>query len=228
MDVRLIPLKIKERLQKLDSSDNLSFECWNYIEAYNKAQLQRVRLILDPLNPFKAGAENNIKNVDDLQVLIKKVNIGGVNNLSEFESKKIPQDYLQFRRADIFATKGACKSQKLIAPLFEEANVGVLLKDHNHRPSFEWRQSFITLAGDRLYSYTDGTFTIDSARLIYYRLPRNINLAGCPDLNGNIGVNIDPELKDDLVEAIIDDAVVILAGDIESINQLQINKKSII
>ena len=61
--------------------------------------------------------------------------------------------------------------------------------------------------------------------MIYYTQPRAIDFGNCEHLDGSAGKDIDPELKDDVLELIIDDTVSILAGDIESPNQFQIAKQ---
>ena len=57
MDVRLIPIKIKERLNKLSSNDYDNLECWQFIEAFNKAQLDWSRANLHGGNQYREGDE---------------------------------------------------------------------------------------------------------------------------------------------------------------------------
>jgi hypothetical protein len=221
MKVQWIPVKIKERLQKLDSSDYTNLECWQFVEAFNKAQLEWVRSALDPRNSKNEGAESNLKRTNDLSILLTQSTLMGVNKNEFFESQVLPEDYLQYRRLAVYAVKETCKNQKMVCDLREEANVDELLGDHNTKPSFEWRETFSTLIGGKLRVYKD-EFNVEKTELVYYRKPINISLSNCPDITGQLGTNIDPELPDDVVELIIDDAAAILAGDIESINQVQI------
>ena len=69
--------------------------------------------------------------------------------------------------------------------------------------------------------YTNQDFDIDSADLVYYRQPIKIQIQGCVDPYTTLAspVNVECEFKDDIIELIIDEAVGILAGDIESSNQ---------
>jgi hypothetical protein len=224
MNVQKIPLKIKQRLQKLDSSDYTNLECWQFIEAYNKAQIEWVRTALDTRNPKREGAESSLKRMVDLDVLLESTDILGTNRKEYFESATLPTDYLQYRRLVVYGDKGDCVDQRLDCDLMEEGNVNDLLKDYNSKPSFEWRETFSTLIGNKLRVYTNNEFKVSKVELIYYRKPVEINLSNCPDITGQLGVNQDPELRDDVVELIIDDAAAILAGDIESINQIQILK----
>ena len=55
MNVATIQIKVKERLNKLASNDYDNIECWQIVEAFNKAQLQWLRRQLHGFNQFKEG-----------------------------------------------------------------------------------------------------------------------------------------------------------------------------
>jgi len=57
--------------------------------------------------------------------------------------------------------------------------------------------------------------------LTYYRQPRYIQIEGCVDPYTGVAsvTEVESEFKDDIIELIIDEAVSVLAGDIESGNQ---------
>ena len=93
------------------------------------------------------------------------------------------------------------------------------------QPSFEFEETFHTLLGNKIRVYTNNDFQVENINLIYYRLPREIDFQSCERVDGKSPRNIDPEFKDDIVEIIIDEAVSILSGDIESPNQLAVNKQ---
>lgn len=222
MDVRLIPKKLEQRLNKLSSFDFDNIECWQIIEAVGKAQLEFTRNQLSGTNKFKTGDETTNQLVADLQFLLKPATLQGVNRNDYFESVELPQDYLAHKRIYIHASKDDCSYQRIKCHLVEEANVDVYLDDPNMNPSFEWRETFATLVGNKIRVYTDSKFNVNDLELLYYRYPNPISLSGCLDISGNPGTNINPEFKDDAVEIIIDAAAAILAGDIQDINQLQI------
>jgi hypothetical protein len=105
--------------------------------------------------------------------------------------------------------------------LAEEGNLNQLLRDDLKKPSFDWAETFATLINNTVHIYTNEDFDVASADLVYYRQPRRIQIQGCVDpYTGQASaVNVDSEFKDDIIELIIDEAVSILAGDIESGNQ---------
>lgn len=218
MDVRLIPYKIKQRLNKKDSSDYDNLECHTLVEAYNKAQLERCRTQL------KEGAENTIRRVDDLQILLTPVEILGSNRDYYFLSNPIPKDYLSYSLLRVWGSNDSCKKESIKSTLREEANADDLYKDLNHKPSFKWRSTFHTIVGDRIKIYRTPDFVIDKIELTYYREPREIRIVGCDYLGTPSPENVDPELNKSLVELIIDEAAAIIAADIENMNQAQILK----
>jgi hypothetical protein len=221
MDVRLILFKVKQRLNKLDSSDYDNLECHQIVEAYNKAQIDWARRQLHGNNLYKEGAENTVTRVDDLQILLTPIELLGSNRDYYFLSRIIPENYLRYNNLRVFGSKGECKNQRLKSYLREEANSEELLRDASNKPSFMWRETFHTFIGDKIKVYTDGDFSVAKVELVYYRTPREIRIVGCDYLGQSSSENVDPELKDDVVELIIDDAVALLASDIENVNQIQ-------
>jgi hypothetical protein len=112
--------------------------------------------------------------------------------------------------------------------LAQESDVDVLLTDSLSNPSFEWAETFCTIIGNKIKIYTDNQFDVIQPTLTYYRKPRNIQFINCVNLeNGQTSTaNVECELKDDVIEILIDEAASILAGDIESIMQFQRNAQS--
>jgi hypothetical protein len=131
---------------------------------------------------------------------------------------------MEYKRLEVYATSECCKDPRLMTLyLVEEANAINFIRDDNKRPSFEWGETFITLVGNTVRIYTDGKFQVSSAKLMYYKQPIKIQITGCTDpYTGGISTStVIPDLKDDVVEVLIDDAAAILAGDIESMTQYQ-------
>lgn len=216
-----ITVKIKQRLNKLDSQDYDNIECWQVVEAFNKAQVEWSRRQLHGINIVKEGDEQSTRRKDDLQVLLYKTTIGGLTDKGDYSFLSIPQDYLQWKRVDVYAQKDCCDKRRMVVYLAEEGNVSVLLRDKLKQPSFEWAETFATLIDDRINVYTNNDFNISEVDLTYYRQPRKIQIDGCVDPYTGVQstANVECEFKDDIIEVIIDEAASILAGDIESINQ---------
>jgi hypothetical protein len=215
-----ITIKIKQRLNKLDSQDYDNIECWQIVEAFNKAQVEWVRRQLHGINVVKEGDEQSTRRKDDLQILLETVPVN-IADKEYYYSGLLPDDYLQWKRVDVFADKDCCKKRPMMVYLAEEGNLRELLRDKSKQPNFEWGETFATLKGGDVNIYTNGDFDIQAADLIYYRQPIKIQILNCVDPYTNVAsiANVECEFKDDIIELIIDETVSILAGDIESVNQ---------
>jgi hypothetical protein len=215
-----ITIKIKQRLNKLDSQDYDNLECWVIVEAFNKAQVEWTRRQLHGINIVKEGDEGSTRRKDDLQVLMNTVPLPLTNEQVSY-SLNVPENYLQWKRVDAYAKNDCCPDRRMVIYLAEEGNLSQLLRDDAKKPSFEWAETFATLKNNKVFIYTNQDFEISNASLTYYRQPRKIQIEGCVDPYTSIqsASNIECEFKDDIIELIIDEAVSILAGDIESGNQ---------
>jgi hypothetical protein len=223
MNNAALQLKIKQRLNKLASNDYDNIECWQIVEAFNKAQVEWVRRQLHGNNLYKEGDEGSKRRVDDLQILLTQIRLLGNDRIKFFESRLLPADYLQYKRVDAYAKSECCPERGITVYLAEEANADQLLRDMYRQPSFEWGETFCTIMGNRIRVYTDNKFDLSDCSLTYYRQPRRIEISGCVDpyTQAASAQDIICEFKDDIVELLIDEAVSILAGDIESMNQFQ-------
>ena len=222
-----IEIKIKQRINKLDSQDYDNIQCWQIVEAFNKAQVEWVRRQLHGLNILKEGDEASNRRKDDLQKLLVSQNLTlGKRDL--YYEASLPTNYLQWKRVDAYANKECCDKRKMIVYLAEEDDLSLLLRDKAKEPSFEWAETFATLMNNGVKIYTNDKFDIPNASLTYYRQPVRVEFLNCSDPYTGAASTADIicEFKDDIVELIIDDAVAILAGDIESTNQYSRNSQS--
>ena len=215
-----ITIKMKQRLNKLDSQDYDNITCWQVVESFNKAQVEWARRQLHGINVVKEGDEQSTRRKDDLQKLLIKEPVSTVKKDLYYQGD-VPQDYLQWKRVDVYASSDCCDKRRMVIYLAEEGNVSILLRDKLKKPSFEWAETFATLIDDHINIYTNGEFNVPEVDLTYYRQPRKIQIQGCVDPYTSVEstTNVTCEFKDDIIELIIDEAVSILAGDIESNNQ---------
>jgi hypothetical protein len=219
-----ILIKVKQRLNKLASNDYDNIEDWQIVEAFNKGQVDWCRRNLHGSNIKQEGDEQSTRRIDDLQVLLTTSSLVMNNKQTYYESANFPTDYLQFKRISSNAISDCCSTPKrMVVYLGEQANVDQLLRDKNKQPNFEWGETFATISSNALQVYTNGEFTPVGVVLHYYRQPIHIEIAGTIDPYTGLPVTVDvnSEFKDDLVELFVDEAVKIIAGDIESMNQYQ-------
>ena len=215
-----ITIKMKQRLNKLDSNDYDNIECWQIVEAFNKAQVEWVRRQLHGGNQYKEGDEGSTIRKDDLQVLLKEYELK-LTDKKNFYISNVPQNYLQWKRIDIEANKDCCTNRKMIVYFAEEGDLSMLLRDAAKKPSFEWGETFATLMNNKIKIYNNEDFEISKGFFTYYKQPEKIQILNCVDPYTSLAsaTEVLCEFKDDIVELLIDEAVSILAGDMESNNQ---------
>jgi hypothetical protein len=223
MNNAALQLKIKLRLNKLASNDYDNIECWQIVEAFNKAQVEWVRRQLHGNNLFKEGDEGSKRRIDDIQILLVQAQLQGYNKKKYFESAELPDNYLQYKKVDAYAKSECCPERGITVYLAEEGNADQLLRDIYRQPSFEWGETFCTLMGNKVKVYTDEKFSLSKCYLTYYRQPQKIQIIGCVDPYTQLvsTQEVPCEFKDDIIEVLIDETVSIIAGDIESLNQFQ-------
>ena len=84
MNNATLQVKIKQRLNKLDSQDYDNIQPWQIIEAFNKAQIEWCRRNLHGGNIYKEGDEASKRRIDDLQSLLTELKLTGVNEPTLF------------------------------------------------------------------------------------------------------------------------------------------------
>jgi hypothetical protein len=223
MNNSAIQIKVKERLNKLSSNDYDNIECWQIVEAFNKAQIEWIRRQIRGGNVYRDGDEQSRRRVDDLQILLFETKLDITKRKLYYESSDIlPSNYLEYKRVDVEGKSECCENNiPFVVYLAEEANRSQLLRDEHKKPSFEWGETFSTLMDNKVRIYTNDDFELVNARLVYYRFPVYVQIENCvnPYTGLSSSVNVECEFKDDIVELLIDEAVSILAGDTESGNQ---------
>ncbi len=229
MENGTIILKIKQRLNKLSSNDYDNIEPWQMIEAFNKGQVEWCRRNLHGNNTKQEGDEGSKRRIDDLQILLTEYPTAVANKQNYFEAA-LPEDYFEWKRIQGNAKDECCeKSRPMVIYLAEEGNVDELLRDKNKQPSFEWAETFCTLKNGFVRIYSDNKFVIQDTILSYYRQPRRIQILGVTDpyTLQTSTVEIQSEFKDDIIELFVDEAVQIIAYDIENFNQAQRSSQSV-
>ena len=220
-----LQIKVKERLNKLASLDYDNFECWQIVEAFNKAQLEWFRRQINGINQLQSGDGSTKINYDDTQKLIKTITLPGSANAidpASWISLPYPEDYLYYSSIYVNAVSECCPDhpRNIIVYIVDKADLYVILRDDNKRPSYEWGETVAVMADNRLIVYTDNEFTITNAAFTYFRKPVPVSFKDCVDISTGLPSIDQPcEFKDDIAEILVDNAVAILAADIESFNQ---------
>ena len=96
-----ILIKVKQRLNKLDSQDYIHVEAWQILEAFNKAQVDWCRRNLHGTNSTKEGDEQSNRRIDDLQPLLRELSLTGAETDDYFQSNNFPVDEVKAMGADV-------------------------------------------------------------------------------------------------------------------------------
>jgi hypothetical protein len=229
MNNATLQIKIKQRLNKLASLDYDNFECWQILEAFNKAQIEWVRRQVHGNNMRKEGDESSKVLIDDLQPLLAEAPLTLEKKETFFETSLLPGNYLFFKRLDLMVAKECCPAHRVNTYIAEQADVADLLADTHRNPSWEWGETFSVMGANRFRIYHEPEWIMDTVSLMYYRMPRVVEFAGCTNLQtgGTSGADITGEFKDDVMELLIEETCFILAADIESGLQVQRTSQSV-
>lgn len=229
MNVQLLQKKIQERLNKLDSSDYGNIQPWQIVEAFNKAQLQWVRRQLQGINQTKSGADGSIRRIDDLRFVLTSAPIS-VTDQGIYYEGIIPSNYMEWSRVSGQAYNSCCPKRPLVIFLGGGDNRDLDLVNEGRKPNFEWATTFSSIQGNNIRIYTNDEFQLSDVVLTYYRYPTNIQIAGTPDIYNPPAVStidVPSEAPEDVQEIMIEEAVSILAGDIQQYNVEQNTAQSV-
>lgn len=217
MNIREMHYDFKKKFNKVDSNQNRNILVPEIDWLLNEASEIIVKKIAQPRVKNQFGFELNQRTIEDIRNIVREripVNIvGGVAPL--------PVDYWYYASARVNMSKGPCENVQGIIYIrqhddeFEES-----VFDNS---SFEWREVNATFFENGIKVYSDGTFTTDILYLSYLRKLTYIHNAqdfrggsytipGGPTLTGFVN----SELPDHLHREIVDIAVLVATGEINS------------
>jgi hypothetical protein len=223
----------KLKFNKVDSSDQVNFKApevdWWLNEAMEVFQKQRYGIN----NIKREGFETTQKRIDDLRnLVVKDISLPAtalpVNN--SFEAI-LPGDYIFAIRLQADSSKNICGRKICVCVPTQHDDLSSVLTDPYYEPSFEWGEVPIvygttgtTVAdSDKVFGYTDGTFTINSFILDYLRAPKRIAfVSGLPGQTytypdgSTVTADQDCELPDHAHREIVDLAVQLASGSVLS------------
>lgn len=181
--------------EKNGTNDNISTDKQRFIEIYNESQIRYEQYIYDLKN------EDDFRYIESLLILNNQIKDSKKER--EFYSFQLPNNYFDLSSAYALGSKGNCKNKKI--DLFIEVNdinKDIYLSDENTKPSFEYRESFYTIASGNInVYYTD--FDIDSTILSYYRYPKKLRLLNPDNPESDFDDSFDVDFDDKSINKII-------------------------
>ena len=215
------------RLNKLASNAHQEIPLENKIIALNEAQIRLIKSKVDGNNIYKIGLDGFKKRYQDLQFLIENpedhplVPILSDEYLNKYivDITELSPEFMFYIDSYLIADKEDCKNRVIYtnADLVKHADITLLLRDSNFKPSFEYQETIIDISSDELHVYTDGTFTPQTLYTSYIRYPKKIDKEGYINFDGTDSVNQDCELESYLEDELLDVTVENLAMYTENI-----------
>lgn len=230
--------KFDTKLNKLATLQHQKIPLENKLLAINEAIIKLIKVKIDPNNTLGLGFEAFKKRYEDLQVLVESPNKHPlVPVLSDALLGKWTVDltelenYMFYVDAYALATKGTCKDRliRIDHDLTKHADVTILLANNQYKPSFEYEETFDTLADDKLEIYTDGTFKYTKVYISYLKYPNQVDYPGYTHLDGTASTKQDSELPAFLEDEILNYAIQDVAmsiGDKDNVEYSQLRIKT--
>jgi hypothetical protein len=233
MNVQEMHYDFKIKFNKLDSNDYRDFQVPEIDWLLNEAQEVFLKQRYGINNTTQKGFEGSQKRIDDLRNLVMKNESLPASQVvldPVSYDATLPSDYIFAIRVQAVANSTTCGDKTLICKPTQHDDLSNCLLDPNYNPSYEWGEmpivygtiSNLTAGANRIFGYTDGSFTVTSFILDYLREPARIAFPGgvtggqynLPDGSPIVLPNQDCELPEHTHREIVDIATMIAAGDI--------------
>ena len=207
----------KRKFNKVDSQKNKNFLVPEIDWFLNEAAELFVKRVAQPKADNGLGFEMSQRLIEDIKTIV----VGGTwlpvtNNVIA-----LPSNYLYFVRCRVKLSKGKCKDQEGV--LFIREHNDLFEESQFYSSSFEWREVNGVYESQGIQSFTDGTFTIDKAKLSYIRkMPymHNAQDFGTGSYMHPSGVTLTGTVNCDLPEhthrEIVDIAVMLASNEVQT------------
>ncbi len=227
MTTREMHYDFKRKLNKIDSQKNRNLLVPEIDWLLNEAAELFVKKVAQPKTENGLGFESSQRIIDDIKSIVTEGTWLPVTN----SLITLPTDYLYFVRCRVRLSKNNCKSQEAVLyirehrDLFEESTF--------YNANFEWREVNGVYNSQGIQSFTDGTFTIDEAKLTYIRKwpyfhnAQDFNGGSYANLNGVILTGtVQCDLPIHVHREIVDIAVMLAASEVPT-SDLQVKSSKL-
>lgn len=218
MTVEEAYLRFIKKVNKDYTNDNISADRDRFVLLFNEIQNRYLEWILDKRN------EDEIRYVQKMLMHDVPLTLDSTKNDSQCFT--LPEDYFDFANLHVYAKKGTCKA-RLKTFEIKKGNSEELICEEGNEPSFEYRETFYNLGQDKVFVYNDGSFTMGTVQLTYYRYPKEIDISGYTRLDGNQSTDIAPEWDDKVVNRLISACAKYFNTTNENLNKVAFDREEI-
>lgn len=212
ISVKSLIYNLDFKLNNLTNLEHQEIPVENKIIALNLGQLRLVKLRNSQNNNLELGFDANIKRYHDLQNLVVShqnkdyfpEKIDEVLNKWIVKNEDISPKLMFFISGYAMAKKEDCKLPiTLNEQLVKHRDLSVILNNSNEKPSFEYQETPVTISGNTIEIYDDGTFEYEKLNISYLKYPQKIDIEGYIDIEGNPSKTQDCELEDYLEDELL-------------------------
>ena len=198
MNIEEMHVDFKRKLNKVDSEKYRNFRPQEIDLYLNEAQEVLIKSKVELFETTQKLTDDLslllVKHEDDTaQPLVSPVNTG---NSYSFDLTDLgvtgthtPNEYkyLYHMRSIVTATKESCGEKSLKTVKTQTDDLTETLSSKFYSPSYEWGEVPIVFSNNKIYTYSDGTFTITELKIDYIRRPLKMgNPNAVKDSSGNI------------------------------------------
>lgn len=217
MTTREMHYDFKKKFNKVDSQKNKNFLVPEIDWLLNEAAELFVKRVASPKTEDGLGFETTQRIIDDIRTVV----VPGTWEPVVDNIIALPSDYNYYVRCRVKLSKGNCTGQE--APLYVREHRDLFEESTFYNGSFEWREVNGLFQSTGIQSFTDGTFTIDEAKLTYIRkmvYMHNAQDFGSGTYNHPSGEvltgSVNCELPEHTHREIVDIAVMLAASEVQT------------
>jgi len=178
------------------TNNNLNVDQARFVIMFREAELSFYDLILST-----GRKDKKIREVSHLLVPRKALTLD--NKYDTYDDYTLPKDYFDFSSLHVRGAENS-KVADLLATEVKSDDIEEVLNDEFTRPSFLYRETVYHLSENNKVTIYKRKFDIEDVRLTYYRLPRQVDIAGYTRTDGTQSTqNIDPEWDDKSINQIL-------------------------
>jgi hypothetical protein len=222
MKIQDMHYDFKKKFNKIDSQKNRNFVIPEIDWALNEAMDIFIDSIAFPRVNSPLAFEKSQRTIDDIRtIVIDPVAYTPVTN----NILTLPTEYKHYVKGSgrVKISKGKCKDQ--VARLSIKKHIEMFEENSFYNSSFEWREVNGVFNSTGILLYTDGTFTIEEAKISYIKQPKYMHNAADFNPAGYVlpsGVALagrqDCELPVETHREVVDIAVMIASGEVQTSN----------
>lgn len=209
-------IQLKEIVNKSNVNDNIELDVPRAVILLNNAQIKFLKKTIE---------NKNNENIRRVQHLLVSQNIKNPSKDKEVYTFKLPDNYFEFSNISPKAKKGGCVD-RLLAWEIKAENVHELINDSNNEPSFYWRETFYNIRDNKVALYYKD-FEILEVDILYYRLPRKIDVSGYITINNDNSVDSHPEWDDYSIQKILEIAAKDFNINTDNLQRFQVDQARI-